>query len=454
MKNTLKILFAVVLVLSMCIAGSALTLETAETAENASAAEEATLAAAIVPGINIVNGKASVETFNDHATGSTKLVTWGGFSQGWVDSGNANDGHYIKLTTGATYPWVSFTKTAEAGRKYYIHARANQISTTGGRWWLMQSGAPNSGIILDHPMYQWQKGSWVSFNDSFTAVTAGEIYFQFQQVANGNVIFLDDLALVPYYKVTYATDGTTDQVLFADESVKDMTKLAATYKPKNDNYPEDMLANGVSFKCIGWSTTDGATAPMTEVPLANADITLYPVWEAAGEAVFAPEMSFAQEIRGGSKSGIRFKASISPADKAKTEEIGFIATREVLLPVIEAAGGIPNTDALTFDFVKDGTAMYASGVAYDKDGGIDIINSENTDGKIIYSAVTTGIPMTAKHENFVVRSYAKYIVGDREITVYSGAMTNNLYAVAEAIKVENGESYEANRTFIDSVLAD
>ena len=90
-------------------------------------------------------------------------------------------------------------------------------------------------------------------------------------------VYYDDLAFVPYYKITYNEANTVDQVLFADESVKDLTKLATSYTVRTDNYPADKVINGVYSKCIGWSTTEGATEPMTEVALANADIKLYPV---------------------------------------------------------------------------------------------------------------------------------------------------------------------------------
>ena len=102
----------------------------------------------------------------------------------------------------------------------------------------------------------------------------------------------------------------------------------------------------------------------------------------------------------------------------------------------------------------EGSKLYVTGVAYDKDGDIDMINGEEADGSVIYTAVATGIPASAKLENLVMRTYAKYNVGGNEFVVYGGAMTNNLYAVAEAIKNENGEAYAANKAYIDSILAD
>ena len=83
-----------------------------------------------------------------------------------------------------------------------------------------------------------------------------------------------------------------------------------------------------------------------------------------------------------------------------------------------------------------------------------MINGDDIDGSIIYTAVTTGIPMTAKKENMVVRTYAKYTLGENEIVVYGNTMTNSLYNVAKAIADENGEAYANNKDYIDSILAE
>ena len=83
-----------------------------------------------------------------------------------------------------------------------------------------------------------------------------------------------------------------------------------------------------------------------------------------------------------------------------------------------------------------------------------MINGEEDDGSIIYTAVTTGIPDSAKKENMVVRTYGKYTLGENEIVVYGDTMTNSLYNVAKAIADENGEAYANNKAYIDSILAE
>lgn len=214
--------------------------------------------------------------------------------------------------------------------------------------------------------------------------------------------------------------------------------------------------NGYIF--MGWALSSDATSEdVIEIIDLTGNTTVYAVWEKDGTYV-APEKNDSQEIRNnGKNSGIRFKTSIKPSQKEELEEFGFIVTREIFLPKNDDT---TDTSALTFNFKKnDATSaekapLYVTGVSYDKDGNIDIINSSDVDGNIIYTAVITGIPMSAKKENIIVRTYAKYAFGDRYIVIYGEPMSNSIYAVAEEIKNENGAAYAANKDYIDTILTD
>ena len=209
---------------------------------------------------------------------------------------------------------------------------------------------------------------------------------------------------------------------------------------------------------MGWALTkDAEASEVIESLDLTGDTTIYAVWE-KDDTFVAPEKMDEQEIRSyGNKSGIRFKSSIKPSQKEELEEFGFIVTREVLL---SENGGEYDTSALTFNLKNynadssEKAPLYVTGVSYDKDGEIDIIRDNDENGNIIYTAVMTGIPMSSKKENMVVRTYAKYAFGDRYMVVYGEPMSNSLYAIAEDIKKENGEAYAANKTYIDSILAE
>ena len=128
------------------------------------------------------------------------------------------------------------------------------------------------------------------------------------------------------------------------------------------------------------------------------------------------------------------------------EEIGFIATRKELL----------GDNELTFALKENGAnkKLYVSGVAYNKADGTNMINGEEPDGSIIYTAVATGIPMEAKNEKMVMRTYAKYHINNLDVVVYGGEMKASLVDVAKAIKDANGEAYANNKDYIDSILAE
>lgn len=211
-------------------------------------------------------------------------------------------------------------------------------------------------------------------------------------------------------------------------------------------------ADGYTF--VGWAeNADAGIDDVVESITLEEDTTVYAVW-VKNEEYKAPEFGTETEIRGnGSNNGIRFKSEITPSVKANLDEFGFIATREVLLPKVE---GVYNYDALSFLLKKPGANEnnFVKGIAYDADGDIDIINSENADGSILYTAVLSGIPLENKNETMVVRAYAVFNANGQNITVYGSTASATLFDTAKAVKDAGGDAYNNNKTYIDSVLAE
>ena len=248
--------------------------------------------------------------------------------------------------------------------------------------------------------------------------------------------------------VTYDTNAPADATNVTDVTPDENRGLGTGYlltgrKPSADGY---IFA--------GWAeSADAGIEDVVESIDLVGDTTVYAVW-VKDEEYATPEFDTEAEIRGtGSYNGIRFKSYIKPSVKENLDEFGFIATREVLLPKVENAY---NYDALTFLFKESGKNenLYVKGIAYDADGGIDIINSNTDEGDVVYTAVVSGIPLANKNENMVVRAYAVFDANGQNITVYGSAASATLYDTAMAIKTAGGDAYNVNKAYIDLVLAE
>ena len=255
--------------------------------------------------------------------------------------------------------------------------------------------------------------------------------------------------------VTYDTNAPAGATVVSEVPADENRGLGTGYLLK-DVRP---VVEGYIF--LGWAESADATASdvVTAIDLTE-DATVYAVWEEA-DTYKAAEMNADKEIRsGGSVNGIRFKAAIAPSAKEKLDEIGFIATREVLLPVLDETAGTYDYTALDFGYLgkeaqkEEDAPLYVYGVAYNKAEGVDIINGDGADGSIIYTAVMNGIPLENKNEKLVVRSYAKFAINGNAVTVYSAPEATSLYETAKAVKDAGGEAYENNKAYIDSIVTE
>ena len=285
--------------------------------------------------------------------------------------------------------------------------------------------------------YPWEKQGYGFCLDPNTVNYGGDSYIDYVRVHRDGI-----------FAVTYDTNAPEGATVIANVAADTGRGLGTGYLLK-DERPE---VEGYIF--LGWATSADSTETVTAIDFTD-NTTVYAVWEKAEEKA-APAMTSEVEIRGGESNGIRFKSEITPAVKAGLDEFGFLATREVLLPFADAEKTTRDYSKLTFLHKVNGAnaAYYVQGIAYDKDAEIDVINRENDDGSIVYSAVVTGVPMEKKNEKMVVRPYAKFYVNGNEMVVYGDASAASLYDTALAVKNANGASYANNKAFIDSVLAE
>lgn len=159
-------------------------------------------------------------------------------------------------------------------------------------------------------------------------------------------------------------------------------------------------------------------------------------------------------IRTSGVQGIRTRAAVSNAAKAlglanskyEIAEYGFIVTAET------NKTGLASADYnLDMSLVDAGKAKI--GVAYNKAENVDFVFSTN-DETTIFTNVLKNIPLTkaALQANIVSRPYYIITDGENETVIYGEIIKKTVYGVASAIKVANGDDYNDNKAYIDSVI--
>ena len=243
------------------------------------------------------------------------------------------------------------------------------------------------------------------------------------------------------FTVTYDTNAPEDSYVLNEVKPDTGRGVGTGYLLKGER-PE---IDGYIFR--GWALTPDATAAdvVDSVDLTR-DLTVYAVWE---EALYntAPDMEDTASIRSGADgvNGIRFQSRIDPNTKAFMDEYGFIVAKKDVL----------GDNELTFGFKKDGEnkPLYVTGVAYNKDKGIDIQYSVEPDGDTVFTAVCIGIPEAHFSTELVARTYAKYSNNNGpSFTVYGSTVTRSIAQVAKDIKKAGGEDYTNNQEYIDHIL--
>ena len=214
---------------------------------------------------------------------------------------------------------------------------------------------------------------------------------------------------------------------------------------------------------VGWATKKDATAAdvITSINL-TGDVTLYAVWMEDGEV--SPTLIQKNQLRTNEPSGIRFAATMNLSVKngvsgtfkgVTPDKYGFIVSRKALLDGNELVIGTTPDEKGTGKMPNG--AIYVSGVAYDREKGIDRIydNDGSTFEEVTagrneaFTAILWNIPESGYAEVLVARPYIQiggmYFYGDaREVSMKS---------VATEMKEKYDTLTEEEKALVDKILS-
>ena len=156
--------------------------------------------------------------------------------------------------------------------------------------------------------------------------------------------------------------------------------------------------------------------------------------------------AFGKSVRAKDPSGIRFKADVctfarNESEEYVIEEYGFIITRSDLLA----------DDDLNFDF-----DIYASGAAYNRAEGTDVIYDNSNDEVVVFTGVLYNIPKKHYETEIVCKTYTKISVEGDMFVVYGEETRESIYDIAcVLLKTElDSETYDYLISIIDAVEPD
>lgn len=255
--------------------------------------ENATLnAGEIPPGINILTGTQAAETFGTAEGTYTRPAEATSIKSFGVSGGSASivledeRGGVLKVTeTGTAYPDVVWTLSSviEADRPVYISLAAK--NQTRNMWF---GGFARNGITANStenmvynptPLY-WHNvdhnkinmplpkaNTWAEYKIALSSVKdMSQLFIRFDK-KTGEILYLDDLSFIPYYKVTYYSPDGND-VLHTEYTLIDAKGNFLT------SYEPNFTAYEGAFR--GWATTKNGEI-VNSVELAHEDISLYAI---------------------------------------------------------------------------------------------------------------------------------------------------------------------------------
>lgn len=269
------------------------TSEAAQKTEN----EKATLNAGEIPtpGINILTGTQAAETFEGYEVGETGFdyVANGGYTPGFNNAAvasaivakDATGNQSLTITPNAkNFPYFRWKLSGiiEAGRPIYV---STSVKKTGsGSFWFVGLRHATASNNTENLVYNPGSMTWLSDTNSnvlnigastaqtltrtvsvFSSVDISEVGFEFGN--SGETAILDNIKIVPYYKVTYYShDGS--EVLHTDYTLIDAKGNFLT------SYEPNFTAYEGAFR--GWATTQNGET-VNSVELAHEDISLYAI---------------------------------------------------------------------------------------------------------------------------------------------------------------------------------
>ncbi|MBQ8758917.1 MAG: hypothetical protein IJZ20_04405, partial [Clostridia bacterium] len=415
------------------------------------------------PGLNIFTGTTEPADFENGSTNNIGFrfnaanVGIRTVVDNSVELGGTGNTTRVLKTRGIwTYHHMFLPGVIEGGRQYEIKYDAYYLAAPLGKLTTFQSWIINTGSTINHTQYgnsaENKAGKWYSGAQTFTPDNSVD-YLEIQTKITANspsssnteytyqYIYFDNMAVTPYYKVTYVDVDGTETVEYALYDAEG--KLLTAYTPDASKF-----ASGVtSYKL----SADGEVYSIdTPITLANEDVVIYAVADAQTPGtVSGQEMRF-DTVSGKVTSSIRFKGYISASNQSKANEYGFIATRKTFLDTLDAE--------LTFDLTYEGNNMFVYGAAYALDeNGEEVVNKSignDEDGNILFAAVLTGITndnADQVNEVLVARPYVKYVNGDKEYIFYGAAAENSLVGVAK--NVDTSTLPENEKANVEAIVA-
>ena len=259
--------------------------------------ENATLNAGEIPspGINILTGTQAAETFEGYEVGETGFdyVANGGYTPGFNNAAvasaivakDATGNQSLTITPIAKgFPYFRWKLSGiiEAGRPIYV---STSVKKTGsGSFWFVGLRHATASNNTENLVYNPGSMTWLSGTNSnvlnigastaqtltrtvsvFSSVDISEVGFEFGN--SGETAILDNIKIVPYYKVTYYShDGS--EVLHTDYTLIDAKGNFLT------SYEPNFTAYEGAFR--GWATTQNGET-VNSVELAHEDISLYAI---------------------------------------------------------------------------------------------------------------------------------------------------------------------------------
>ena len=229
------------------------------------------------PGLNMLTGTPDVLDFDNKPVGNLSSTPgqYNFYFSGvagaaivanpYADYTGNDGGNMLEMTFNQianSYPSFIFRSPTEAGRPYEIKTKVATAYTADQFLWL--NGDANMGY-RDHLINSAQKKEWSSISKTFTGARS-DLRWQFKSSANAKTVnHLDDLAVYPYYKITYI--GLDGEVAHTEYVLYDVTgKFLTEYTPDISKLDG---ANKMSL------TADGSEEVIGSITLAYEDITIY-----------------------------------------------------------------------------------------------------------------------------------------------------------------------------------
>lgn len=403
------------------------------------------------PGINILTGTPEPEGFETKSISDFSFTSWDASkSEATIvdDTERENNkalcfvkGHFLNMI-------VSTNLGVEGKRPIYLiyDAKSDGTSTkyliphsnyNGGNFAYYNNNVTNTKwatLAEGHSQMMYFRKM------TTTAETWTTIYFGYGQGGVTEKVYIDNLFMAPYYKLTYkAGEGTgadVSEYFYAD-------KYAVSFADKGFTAPEGKIFSH-------WVDSNGNVVTDEVIPTPGYDIELTAVY--ANKADMATTLPIAS-IKVSAPQGIRIAGFVSSKVKAMADEYGFIAALDK-----NFEGG--NYDG--FVFGNDEIEL-AQGIAYSKADKIDIFytddkeeakelfgdEAKDEDG-VYFTGVYTGIPETSEayKEKIAGRAYVKL----GEVYCYGATTVRSVYETALAVKAKCEASGEEVPEYVTDAI--